>query len=203
MNKKKVIFGVYLALLLVAIYYVISSATQVLSEGELFRFKPRPIDPFDVFRGKYLTLSYDNGTIETEHTESFPDGQTVYIVVEKDEDGYAYFSKVLTEEPETPDYFKSEIGRDFRGLFRGQRQNFEIPFDRYYINEDFAKKAEDEYRAKVGGGFFRRRTDEGDVYVDVRIYHGKAIIEELYFDDEPIMKYLEEGMKNSENIEIE
>ncbi len=53
--------------------------------GKGIELKLMPVDPFDLIRGQYLTLRYEIGTIPAQY--NFTEGTTVYVVLEKGEDG--------------------------------------------------------------------------------------------------------------------
>jgi uncharacterized membrane-anchored protein len=61
----------------------------------------------------------------------------------------------------------------------------EFPFDRYYMEESAAPRAEAAYRENS------RRTNQ-DAYVTVRVYRGSAALEELYVGGKAIRDYLRE-----------
>ena len=68
-----------------------------------------------------------------------------------------------------------------RGRIFGRGVSILVPFDRYYLQEEFAQQAEDAYRELA-------RTS--DMYVLVVIKNGDYVIKELYVDDTPLPEYL-------------
>ncbi|OGV34412.1 MAG: hypothetical protein A2020_05050 [Lentisphaerae bacterium GWF2_45_14] len=141
----------------------------VLGNGEVFRFKTAPVDPSDPFRGKYVTLSIENDSVKnTGHLFSY--GESVFLVVENDKDGFAYFSKASKEKPATSNYYKTRCKWADGGEIRVQ-----IGFDRYYMNEEKAPEAERRYNA-------RRSKDASPSWVSVRILNGTAVIEDLFIN---------------------
>ena len=61
---------------------------------------------------------------------------------------------------------------------------FTLPFDRYYLEETKAPKAEQTYREQN-----RRNQTNGNTYAVVRIKNGDAALADLYVADKPIRDY--------------
>jgi hypothetical protein len=60
-----------------------------------------------------------------------------------------------------------------------------LPFDRFYMEEEMAPAAESAFR--------RRSGDEStSTHITVRIRNGFGVIEDLMFDDKPAAQYLKE-----------
>ncbi len=62
-----------------------------LLTGKTYILKPKPIDPFDLFRGQYLAINYEMSTIPS--IEGANRGDTVYVQLEKDQEGIARYKK--------------------------------------------------------------------------------------------------------------
>ncbi len=56
---------------------------------------------------------------------------------------------------------------------------FDLPFDRYYLNEHVAPAADLAFRQRSGGA---RRA----AWIDLRVLGGRGVIEELYIDGLPV-----------------
>ena len=65
---------------------------------------------------------------------------------------------------------------------------FDLPFDRYYMEEKLAPAAEAAYRQNSG-------REKRDAYVVVRIRSGRAVIEDLFICEKPILEYIETQQK--------
>jgi uncharacterized membrane-anchored protein len=185
-SKSKILLfaGTMLVIIAVPIFLIVRSQL-VLTDGDLFRFRSRPIDPTDILRGKYITLRFDDRSAEWMGDDDSYKGQTIYVTVEKDEEGYAFFDKAYPDIPDNQSYIETRVKRkSFWGSSDAEREvHFKVPFRKYYLNEEFAQLAEDEYNRLT-------RASSGSVFVDVRIQSGNAVIEEVYMNDQPIMEYL-------------
>jgi len=169
-------------------YSLISGQQKILKQGVLWRFRPMPVDPYDAFRGKYITLSYNARmpypkAFATDSTLD-PYSTTFYVSLESDSAGYAYFDQLhLT--PPNRSHFPTRITSQYDSTAR-----ISIPENirRYYLPEDMAPLAEERYRTLSRQN--RLQPDSAVVYLDVRVWDGKVAIEELYMEGQPIKEYL-------------
>jgi uncharacterized membrane-anchored protein len=154
-----------------------------LGEGTAYRFRTAPVDPIDPFRGRYVALDFAAARVEVPATRDYEPDARMYAPIEVGEDGYAHLLPPLPQAPVQGDYLVVRIGwRD-----EAHQLRLELPFDRYYMNEDLAPQAErlylDRNRMPMSG-------DDDDprrpAYVVVRVRGGNAVIEELYIDDLPV-----------------
>jgi uncharacterized membrane-anchored protein len=154
---------------------------RTLALGESFRFECEPVDPVDVFRGRYVALSYSAAEVELSVDATFQPGERVYFGVEHGADGFA----VLTGPRETPPA-KGAFLRTRAGWWVHARvARVDLPFDRYYLPEKLAPETERAYRERTRG-------ETADAYVTVRIRNGRAVLEELYLGGLPVREYLEQ-----------
>ena len=189
MNKstlRHIAFGLSMIIWLMFPLYMIYSYENVLSEGTVYRFKPRPVDPYHPFQGRYINLNYDTEPIiNKEIANQLEYRDKAYVSLAKDEEGFATFTGIYLKPPEGKDYITVEVWPYRNG--DGEIQ-FELPFDEYFLNEKMAPAAEEAYRAAT------RNEDqkEEDIFVDVRIKNGIGIIEELYIQGKPILEFLQD-----------
>lgn len=204
MRIKKGLFFAFAAIIVLIPVYVAISSQNVLNNGKLYKFKPLAYDPFDPFRGKFLRVNYDTSGIPTEF--DFAEGETVYVSVAKDKQGFAFFEEAFKEPPKGKDYIESKIAWSGMGTDRRlemiermddpdfeiseedvrQRVSIEIPdnLGKYFINEDDALNAE-----KV---LAKHREN---AYIAVRILDGQARLENIYVFNQPMLDYLAKKSK--------
>jgi len=143
--------------------YMIANKYGILKNGEEFKFRVSPVDPYDAFRGRYVSL----------FSRQEVSGQGKYGVIAVAADGFAYISFISDNKPASGVYIKSK-GHNW----------FSLPIDRYYMDEKFAPKAE---------ALARRREPGEEAYVTVRVRNGELIISGLFIDGvaiEDIIKQL-------------
>ena len=178
--KRRLLTGIFILAALTQFAVPLSMICKyekVLRKGEVFRFETAPVDPNDPFRGKYVTLRIKNDSVQNPG-HSFSYGEEVFLTVEKDKDGFAYFSKASKEKPATPDYYKTSCEWEDTGKI-----HVKIGFDRYYMNEGKAPEAERRYNAG-------RSKDASPSWVSVRILDGTAVIEDLFINGKSVKALL-------------
>ncbi|MEO0469572.1 MAG: GDYXXLXY domain-containing protein [Bacteroidota bacterium] len=174
-------FGLLMLLYLLVPMQMILKHEQVLQSGTVYKFQPVPRDPFNPFMGRYLTLNFRDDRIPHQlDAETLAEGDAVYLPIAEDSLGYAHFTEALLAPPAEGDYYATTIDWVNAGELSVQ-----MPFNRYYLNEKMAPQAEQVYDKLL-------REDSIDVYAQVRILDGQAVLEELYFNDLPVERFLSE-----------
>jgi len=177
MNKHIAI--IILALIQLAVpSWMISSSEDILKDGEQFKFKTAPVDPYDIFRGRYVALAMEQDRVAVEDEFWVEVGQNVYLGIENDDQGYAQVTSAHLRRPEGGSYIKASS----RYVAKNQLF-FRLPFDRYYMNEKKAPRAEKLYRDT--------NREKRDAHVVVRVLNGKALIEALYIDGKSVESHFE------------
>lgn len=159
---------------------------DTLDTGTAYKFKTRPIDPTDPFRGKYIVLNYELSSFAT-NDEGWNDytGE-VFVYLKTDKEGFAAVktvSKALLDISD--DYVIAES--KYNG---GKTVNFDLPFDRFYMNENKAYDAELSVReAQID----TTKTCYGLVYVK----EGSAVLQNVFIDNTPIQEFVDNYQQNS------
>ena len=183
---KKIIFFLVMLIYISVPIQMIYSYQSTLRNGKLYRFKPAPVDPYDAFRGKYITLNYMISGMEYDTSKvSLVEGDDVFLKLGKDTTGFAVITEVLSEAPEDGDYIKTTVNWNY--IDTTGHVNFQLPFNRYYLPEDMAQEAESIYMENIPWG---NSQSDSSVYVDVRVKNGTGVIEELYFTGIPVKEYI-------------
>jgi len=159
---------------------MIAKRETALRTGKVFRFRTRPVDPYDAFRGRYVSVRAAEESGPVMAGDSCERHQKVYAVLEEDEDGFARIGGITTSRPEGDGYITVRArGR----AAAGQTIRVKMPFDRYYMNEELAPRAETAYRE-------HSRREQHDAYIAVRVKSGFAVIEELHVGGKSIADFL-------------
>jgi uncharacterized membrane-anchored protein len=163
--------------------FLIARFEKVIAAGKVYKFRLNPVDPYDAFRGKYMQLFFKNEELEGTFSQNiYEKHQWVYLTL-KFEDGFAVPDKVFTTCPGNVDYLKLQV------WYSGTRDNgksyinFKYPFNHYFMNENYAQKAESALRTN-------NRTKEDQCYATVSIYKGKAVVTGVYIKDKPIEDFM-------------
>lgn len=188
MKKKYWLLSCFVLLALVQIALCASLVAKwedILRTGSRYRFRAEPVDPYDAFRGRYVSLAYQAGTVPVGLGSELKRGDEVYARLEKDREGFARISRIERKEPAGGDYVLAEVSWVNT---RKREARLKLPFNRYYMEEKIAPAAERAYRK-------HSRADKVDAYVTVRVKNGYGVIEELYIAGKPIREYLREERK--------
>lgn len=158
---------------------------NVVKTGVEYKFKTAPVDPTDPFRGKYVTLRFDNNDIRVEDTTTnWYFYKEVFVQVTNDADGFAKIADVSVDPFDNKtDYFKAWIHSTY--VSNGQTElTINYPFNRYYMEESKAPEAEKAY-AQV-------QWDTSRVaYALVNVKKGKAVLKDVLIDGIPIKEYVQ------------
>ncbi len=181
MNNKKILLPAFLVVVIIQLFVpaqLIYDQEMVLRAGTTFKFKSAPIDPTDPFRGKYITLGFEDNTVGTSGEEKWQRGEPAYITIATDQDGFAVPVAASKTRPSgSEDYLKVMV----RYAYDDQLV-LDYPFNRYYMEETKAKPAEEAYRE----GVFDKVT-----YALVNIKDGNAVLKGVMIDDRPIEEVIE------------
>ncbi len=141
---------------------LIMNKYDTLKTGTPYKFKVELYDPYDAYRGRYLALY--SPTVKFSQSN---DNSSRYGIIEKDTKGFAYISELTDEKPQSGDYLTS-----------ANISYFQMPIERYYLDEDLA----------VGAEELMRETKKS-CYVVLKVKDGKSVIEGLYIGDTRIEDY--------------
>jgi uncharacterized membrane-anchored protein len=181
---RNIAFGAVMILYLWFPFSMIADQQRILKEGEVFRFRPQPVDPYDAFRGRHIILSFVEQDIDFPNAQDvFQYDDKIYVQLERDSLGFTYFTNPAFKKPESQNYLKVTVwNASEKRVAVFTPENLE----RYYLNEKLAPKAEEQFLELVRSA----EGDEVNVYLDARVLNGEVLIEELYFEGKPVSEYL-------------
>jgi uncharacterized membrane-anchored protein len=162
---------------------IIFEKKQVLRKGQTYKFKTEPVDPSNPFKGKYITLNFTENSFTDRIERKLSGGEDVYVVLGSDSKGFAVIKNVATKEPGNQSaYVKANV-------YYTSKENDSItvfidyPFDEFYMDEFKAPRAEIIYRES-------NRDSSSSTYALVKIWQGRAVIEDVLINDIPIGKLI-------------
>lgn len=90
------------ALLSVALLALVQQRASILKSGTEVRLRTVPVDPRDLFRGDYVVFSYPISVVDTgKDAGTFKSGETVYVTLGRDAEGFARAVGVSRNWPST------------------------------------------------------------------------------------------------------
>lgn len=178
-GRERTLLLVGITLQLLVLVGMIMLRTVTVMTGETVLLRIVPVDPRDLFRGDYVTLSYEFSRVPPQGIAGLPtrqherynghhdewEGQTVYVSLVPEEDGKHYRAERYSTDP--PD-----DGLYLRGTITNWNQ-IQYGIDSYYVEEGTGRKYEEAART-------RQLSAEVAIAPD-----GKAVLRGLHIDAEP------------------
>lgn len=191
MKSKNLLLSLFLLSAAVQLYVpaqMILSKEDVLKTGKEFRFKTRPIDPNDPFRGKYITLFFEENSFLLDRTAEWKNPSEFYVVVVEDAFGFAQIAYVTEEEPAgTQDYFLASTSSSISNE-QGTTLFIDFPFSKYFMEESKAQEAE--------VAVWESHSDSTQsTYAVVAVKEGDSALKNVFINGTPINKVVQERMK--------
>lgn len=183
--KKIHIFILFIMIAVAQIFVpaqMIFNKESIMNTGTAYKFKTQPVDPNDPYRGKYINLNFEQNSFVT--TDSIWERKDkVYVYLETDSLGYAKVkgvSKTLLNLEK--DFIVSEVGWYNK---RDRELNFNLPFNRYYMEETKA------YDAEIAVRNNQRDSIQNNTYALVYIKNGEAVLNDVIINEISIKDYVE------------
>lgn len=183
----KLILPLFVALGIVQLGVPLSSIWKyedALKTGKLYKFRTKPVDPYDPFRGRYVALGFENTEANIREGDIIKSRSVAYVELLEDNDGFVKFGHLSKKPPKEGNYLtvKTKYRHD-------KKSRFDIPFNRFYMEESVAPQAESAYRKHANG----RNEKKVGTFITVRVKSGLGVIEDLYIDNTPVLEFLEKN----------
>jgi len=160
---------------------MIYDSEHVIASGILFKFKTQPIDPSDPFRGKYITLSFDATSLITGDTVTWESGETIFVSFTTDSAGFAKAISISREAPASEAYLQTTVS--YMNTYGQREVFFNLPFDRFYLEESKASQAEQVY--------WKAQSDSTQVaYGLVSLGKGAAVLKDVMINDKSVVQVI-------------
>ncbi len=177
---KGLLIGAFVLMVLVQWFVpvqMIFSSRSILKEGKLHKFRTRPVDPTDAFRGKYVDLTFADVEVRTDSSQYFDNGEEVYITLKQDSAGYAVPDKISRDRPGKGEFMEVSVEYSHKSREEGLLVvQLQYPFNRLYMEEFKATDAENAY--------WQARSDSSKTtYAIVRVLDGNALLENVMVND--------------------
>lgn len=174
-NKTKLLLFAVLAVVQLAVpFQIIFHQEDILDTGKAWKFRTAPVDPNDPFRGKYVYLNYDQTSFAIKSKDVWKSGQTIFANLTTDERGYAKVVSITSHRPKKQDYVTAKV--DYVFSVDKPTLTISYPFDRLYVNEYKAQKAERIYNESS-------EDVKKEAYAIVLIKEGEGVISDVMVDN--------------------
>ncbi len=174
MSKTKLLLPAFILVAIIQVYVparMIWNREEVLGAGKEYLFKAAPVDPNDPFRGKFITLRFDESTVAVENDQDWRPGEAIYVHLTTNSHGFAKI-KSVSKEPPTDDLDFVKANVRFLSENGSRELTISYPFDRYYMEESKALAAEQTYNRSL-------RDTSKVTYALVSIKDGDAVLKDV------------------------
>ena len=193
MKLKPFILILFLLMVAAQLYVpasMIWSKEKVLNEGTPYKFLVRPVDPNDPFRGKYIVVNVEANHLEGSLGYIWEKDEEAYVVLGKDDEGFAKPLYLSVQQPEGVHFVKVKI--DYTD---SEKVVFKYPFDRFYMDEDKAYAAEQIY-------FESLRDTNQLTYALVMVSDGNAVLQDVQIKGTSIADLVDAQAETSESLKF-
>lgn len=193
MNSKNKYILIFALVALIQLYVpakMIWHQENIWQNGKEYKFKTAPIDPNDPFRGKYITLTFEENIYNIEDEMEWTRGEEVYVLLTTNASGFAKIDSVTKQTPDnSSDFVKAKVW-----FLSGNGENkltIDYPFNRFYMEESKAYDAEVTYRES-------QIDSTKTAYALVSIKNGDAVLKDVLIDGVPIKEIVKKEQSNSQ-----
>ncbi len=155
---------------------------KVLAKGTLIKLKCTAPDPYDPLRGRYLAVRPNQREAPVPAGMELKQDTQVYAVLTTGADGFATITSLSLTPPASGDYVRVKS----RYVFN-EKALIDWPFDRFYVNEKLAPEADKWFAENI-------RSVQG-ITAEVRVFNGRAVLEDLSLDGKPFREILKARLK--------
>ena len=107
MKETKRLISALAVLLGIAGIFILYLSFPLIS-GKTVILKTKPIDPFDIFRGQYITINYELSSVPS--IQGAKENDVVYIYLKKNEDGTRNYNGASLIKPISGTFIQGKIG---------------------------------------------------------------------------------------------
>lgn len=187
MKYKRLLWIGFAAMVVVQLFLpasVIIEREMIIQRGKMWKFKTQPVDPNDVFRGKYIYLQFANNELKAPTSYVSEKSSEVYISLVEDEEGFAIPSEIFSELPaDSKDHVRVQMTNWTSPSEDLTEENqtifFEYPFDRFYMEESKAPEAEATYVQAT-------RDSLVQTWAVVYVLNGEAVLTDVIIDGKSV-----------------
>ncbi|MDH4473398.1 MAG: GDYXXLXY domain-containing protein [Fluviicola sp.] len=141
--------------------FFISAKEQVIEDGKEYLFRIQPVDPYDFFQGRYVSLNVQPLSCSLDNPDDFKRYDIVYAEFEQDSLGATI--KQLSHEKTEHSLKLKLYGKP------NKKMRIRLPFKRFFLEENKAKHIE----LKLSGNSKHRN------YVHVKILDGDFVMTDI------------------------
>ena len=173
-------------LLALGLLALVQQRAGILSSGTEIRLRTVPVDPRDLFRGDYVVLAYPISVVDTGKDGGYTRGETVYVTLRRDGEGFARATGVSRDRPATSGDTVVIAGRvtSTSACALNDAGEFDCSGDRRRLRIAYGIES---YFVPQGEGKAIETTDKARIEVVAAVSaSGQAAIKRLLIDGKPV-----------------
>lgn len=140
MNQYKRLIIALAVLIVIAGSFILYLSFPLLT-GKTVILKTQPVDPFDIFRGQYLTINYEISRVNL--PTDAKEGDTIYVSLKEGNDKIWHADKVSLSKPDDGIFIRGTAKQSWRGL------SIEYGIEQYFFERNAHIPRMDSVKAKV------------------------------------------------------
>lgn len=105
MKNKKIAFLIFILIVVAQLYVplqMIFHQENIVKTETEFKFQTIPIDPYDPFKEKYITLFFKEREIAVNNATKWRSGETIFASINSDKKGFAKISSISNQKITIP-----------------------------------------------------------------------------------------------------
>ncbi len=123
---------------------LILSLAMPLASSRTAVLDTRPVDPFDVFRGQYMSINYEISWIPAIKTAE--QGDAVYVILKEDKDKISRYESTSLSKPKEQNFIKGIVREN-----NGENLRVEYGIEQYFFERDaYISQANLTVEVKIG-----------------------------------------------------
>ena len=179
MKTKSLIFAGFVVVAIVQLAVpakMMFDQETILQKGTAYKFKVAPIDPTNPFRGKYISLYFDENRVKVISDTLWAYNESIFVELTVDENGFAKIKNVSKTMPASGDFFKAKAQYYYR---QDSTLMIDYPFKEYYMEESKAPEAERQYNGTA-------RDTTQTAYALVKVFRGDVALADVLINGQSI-----------------
>ena len=114
-----------------------------LLTGTTIILKTQPVDPFDMFRGQYMTINYEISSVNL--PQNTTEGDKIYVSLKEGDDKIWHAESVSLTKPDSGVFIRGTAKKSWRGF------GVEYGIEQYFFERDAHVPTTDSVKVKVDG----------------------------------------------------
>ncbi len=154
--------------------FFIAAKERVIEKGKEYIFRIQPVDPYDFFQGRYVSLNVQSLEYDAAKAKDFKPNDIMYVEFEQDTAGVKIKS---VSRKKTKHSLKLKLYYIFKPVTGTEKLVINLPFNRFYMEENKAITIENQILTdREHTNFVHAKILNGDFVLTDISSNGKSLI---------------------------